>query len=119
MIFISRKQFLELFTAIDGILAEIDDLHKIPNSMLTKSLCKDNITANYVKRYYPDIAAIYRIIYDKYNSPQTIWENARGDIAYLAEPISKPRNRWREFKKFMQKQKSKTTSKISSFEEVN
>lgn len=111
MVFISRKQFLELFTVIDGILAEIDDLHKIPNSMLTKSLCKDNITANYVKRYYPDIAAIYRIIYDKYNSSQTIWENARGDRTYLTEPMNKPRNRWREFKKFMQKQRPKTTSK--------
>ena len=111
MVFISRKQFLELFTAIDGILAEIDNLRKIPNSMLTKSLCKDNATAEYVKRYYPDIVAIYRIIYDKYNSPQTIWENARGDRTYLAEPMSKPRNRWHEFKKFMQKQRPKTTSK--------
>lgn len=111
MVFISRKQFLELFTAIDGILAEIDDLRKIPNSMLTKSLCKDNATAEYVKRYYPDIVAIHRIIYDKYNSPQTMWENARGDKTYLAEPMSKPRNRWHEFKRFMQKQRPKTTSK--------
>ena len=111
MVFISRKQFLELFTAIDGILAEIDNLRKIPNSMLTKSLCKDNATAEYVKRYYPDIVAIYRIIYDKYNSPQTIWENARGDRTYLAEPMSKPRNRWHEFKRFMQKQRPKIISK--------
>lgn len=111
MVFISRKQFLELFTAIDEILAEIDDLRKIPNSMLTKSLCKDNATAEYVKRYYPDIVAIYRIIYDKYNSPQTMWENSRGDRTYLAEPMSKPRNRWHEFKRFMQKQRPKTTSK--------
>ena len=111
MVFISRKQFLELFTAIDEILAEIDDLRKIPNSMLTKSLCKDNATAEYVKRYYPDIVAIHRIIYDKYNSPQTMWENARGDRTYLAEPMSKPRNRWHEFKRFMQKQRPKTTSK--------
>lgn len=111
MVFISRKQFLELFTAIDGILAEIDDLRKIPNSMLTKSLCKDNATAKYVKRHYPDIVAIHRIIYDKYNSPQTMWENARGDRTYLAEPMSKPRNRWHEFKRFMQKQRPKTTSK--------
>lgn len=109
MIFISRKQFLELFTSIDEILAEIEDLHKVPNSVLTKSLCKDNETAKYVKRYYPDIVAIHRIIYDKYNSPQTMWENARGDVAYLAEPMSKPRNRWHEFKRFMQKQNSKTT----------
>ena len=109
MVFISRKQFLEMFKAIDEILAEIDDLRSIPNSVLTKSLCKDNSTANYVKKYYPDIVAIHRIIYDKYNSPKTMWENARGDIAYLAEPMSKPRNRWHEFKRFMQKQNSKTT----------
>ena len=111
MVFISRKQFLEMFKAIDGILAEIDDLKSIPNSVLTKSLCKDNSTANYVKKYYPDIVAIHRIIYDKYNSPQTMWENAIGDRTYLAEPMSKPRNRWHEFKRFMQKQRPKITSK--------
>lgn len=111
MIFISRKQFFELFTAIDEILAKIDDLRKIPNSIFTKSLCKDNATAEYVKRYYPNIIAIHRIIYDKYNSPQTMWENARGDRTYLAEPMSKPRNRWHEFKRFMQKQKPKIISK--------
>ena len=105
MVFISRKQFLEMFKAIDEILAEIDDLKSIPNSVLTKSLCKDNSTANYVKKYYPDIVAIHRIIYDKYNSPKTMWENARGDITWLAEPINKPRNRWHEFKKFMRKQR--------------
>lgn len=111
MIFISRKQFFELFTAIDEILVKIDDLRKIPNSILTKSLCKNNATAEYVKRYYPNIIAIHRIIYDKYNSPQTMWENAIGDRTYLAEPMSKPRNRWHEFKRFMQKQRPKIISK--------
>lgn len=110
MIFISRKQFLKLFETIDEILAETNNLRKVPNSILTKSLCKNNSTVEYVKKYYPNIIAVHRIIYDKYNSPFTIWENARGDIAYLAEPMSKPRNRWLEFRKFMQKQKSKTTN---------
>ena len=72
MIFISRKQFLELFTSIDEILAEIENLHKVPNSVLTKSLCKNNSTAKYVKECYPDIIAVHRIIFDKYDSLHTM-----------------------------------------------
>ena len=101
MIFVSRKQFLKLFTAIDGILAEIDNLRNMPNSILTKSLCKNNSTAKYVKEYYPDIIAVYRIIFDKYDSLHTMWENARGERAYLKESIYRHNKRWKEFKKFM------------------
>ena len=61
MIFVSRKQFLRLFTAIDGILAEIDNLRNISNSILTKSLCKNNSTAKYVKECYPDIIAVIEL----------------------------------------------------------
>lgn len=101
MVFISRKQFLEMFKAIDEILTEINDLHKLPNSTLTKPLCKNNVTAKYVKRYYPNIIAIYRIIFDKYDSPHTMWENARGERAYLTESIYNYNKRWKEFEKFM------------------
>lgn len=103
-IFISRKKFLEMFNTIDNILAETN-LNSISNNALTKSLCKDITTARYVRKHYPDILAVYRIIYDKYDSINTIWENAKGDITYLVEPIHKPRNRWHEFKKFMSQQK--------------
>lgn len=98
---ISKELFQKMFSDINAILAT-QQLSTVSNNRLCKSLCANRSTAKYVRKWYPNPIAVYRIIFDHFSGKDIFWENQYNEVFRVTGTINRTKNRWKEFKRNMQ-----------------